>query len=75
MLESLRKYISREKKLTEQMLAGMKNFIKFMTLLAKIKEENKKEEISILKKLIETEKKFISSKSWFVDKIVEREKS
>jgi hypothetical protein len=71
MLESLRKYISREKNLTEQMLAGIKNFIKFMTLLAKIKEENKKEEIFILKKLIDSEKKFISSKSWFIDKIEE----
>ena len=69
MLESLRKYISREKNLTEQMLSGIKNFIKFMTLLAKIKEENRKEEISVLKKLIANESKFISSKSWFIEMI------
>jgi len=72
-IDSLRKYISREIKLPELLKVGVKNFIKLVTALSKIKKANKKEEIRIIKQSIEDEKNFISSKSWIVEKINEIE--
>jgi len=72
-IDSLRKYISREKKLPELLKVGVKNFIKFVTALSKIKKANKKEEIRIIKQSIENENNFISSKSWIIEKVNEIE--
>ncbi|MBK8550682.1 MAG: hypothetical protein IPL53_06325 [Ignavibacteria bacterium] len=71
LLDSLRKYLTREKNLNNPQVQILKNFIKHISILAKIREGNKTDELGILKKMMENGKIFLSSKSWFVEKIVE----
>jgi len=72
-LDSLRKYLRRDKNLNEPQIQTLKTFIKFISILSKIKSGNNTDEIAVLKRMMENEKKFISSKSWLKEKIEEIE--
>lgn len=77
-LQNLRQYLREKKNISGDYLSISKTFVKYITALLKITETDKKkakQEIHILRKELDNEKKLVPNKIWFYEKTDELSKS
>jgi len=71
-IENLRQYIRENKTLSNDNIAIIKTFNRYIQQLIKLNEKNSKDKLFakvILKKELDNEKSFVANKSWFYEKL------
>ena len=68
-IKNLRQYIRLRNEVTGDQIEIVRTFIRYLSALLKLSESKSKSDVILLKKELENEKKFVSNKNWFFEKI------